>query len=215
MKKKTIINSMKRVMFCALLLVTIFSVANVSAQEQKKRMKTDSTSTAKEFRHAINVCPGGIAFGIYSANFEYLIKPNHGLVFRADYEAIPKTYTDANINANGKAFIVNYRYHIGGGLESCYVGAFTRYREYKGNGTLESTNFDFSIPEVTVGLNVGKRWIWKSGFTLNLALGYGHFMDKRKVNHSTPAIESAIDDFQKDYDFFNGFLGEFSIGYAF
>lgn len=189
--------------------IIIFFSSYAQAQEN------DSSELTIKYRNTINVCPGGIAFGFYSANVEHLFGDNHGLVLRGDLETIPKTYSDANIDANGKAIVLNYRYHIGGGLNSFYTGAYGRYRKIDGEGTLETGDFDFTMPEFTIGLNVGKRWIWKSGFTLNLALGYGYTHEKLEVNNSSQEAIDAIDVFRDDYAFMNGFLGEFSIGYAF
>lgn len=195
--------------------ICLFLSSNIFAQEKETVSTTGPNSVNKVFKHAINTCPGGIAFGIYSVNYEYLFNPYHGLVGRFDYEAIPKSYTDASIEASGIAFILNYRWHRTGELNSEYLGVFARYRSYEGDGTLESTEFDFTLPSLTLGLNVGKRWVWDSGFNLNLAFGYGFSLDSRDVTPSHSAFESRIDTFEKEYDFINPFLGEFSIGYAF
>ncbi len=211
-KRNSMFRRVKKLTFLAVVVVTVLFAGNLSAQSHEKK---DSEKWISPARTAVNMCPGGIAFGIFSANVEHLFSEHHGLVLRGDYEAIPKTYSDAEIDASGKAVILNYRYHIGGGLNSFYTGAFARYRNYKGEGILETGKFDFSIPECTVGLNVGKRWIWKSGFTLNFALGYGCAYDELKVNNSSQAAIDAIDVFRNDYAFMNGFLGEFSVGYAF
>lgn len=205
----------KTKMFITSALIIALSAAVHANPFNNSFSEKDTTSVTSSRIQALNMCPGGIALGIFSANYERLLKPNHGIVFRADYELVPKTYSDAKIDANGKAFIVNYRYHFSGEMNSLFVGAFSRYRIYKGEGSLESIPFDFSIPEVTIGANAGKRWVWNNGFTMTFALGYGHFMGKTKVDESSPDIDHAIDTFKKEYDFLNGFLGEFSIGYAF
>ncbi|MCB2208271.1 MAG: DUF3575 domain-containing protein [Bacteroidetes bacterium] len=208
--------SFRRNLVLSIIFLMFFFVSGkIHAQKEEKSWKTDTTRSGKQIRNAVNVCPGGIAFGIFSANYERLLKPNHGLVFRADYENIPKAYSDANIEAYGMAFILNYRYHIGGGLESFYAGAYARYRVYNGTGNQEGSIFDFSIPEVTVGLNVGRRWIWKSGFTLNLAFGYGYMESWRNIDTENPYNEAAVNVFEEQYDFMSPFYGEFSIGYAF
>lgn len=211
-KTKTVFKRMKRLTFSAVMIVSILISGNASAQSHEKK---DSEKWISPARTAVNVCPGGIAFGFYSANVEHLFGENHGLVLRGDLETIPKTYSDANIDASGKAVILNYRYHIGGGLNSFYGGAYARYRKVIGDGSLESGNFDFKMPAYTVGLNVGKRWIWKSGLTLNFTLGYGFTHDKLNVNNSSQEALDAIDVFRDDYDFNSSFMGEFSIGYAF
>ncbi len=204
---------LKVLMIPSFLFALLLNVESVNAQNIE--VKTDSTSKEKEFKNAINVCPGGVFFGIYSANYERLIKPHHGIMGRIDYEHIPKTYSDANINAHGKAVVLNYRYHINGKLESYYAGAFARYSMYKGKGSIDDEQFEFKIPEVTLGLNIGKRWIWNSGITLNLALGYGYMKSGKEIENSSPEAEAAIKVFEKEYDFLSGFLGEFSVGYAF
>jgi len=195
-----------------LLGVSLMTAAQVFAQQSDLQPKD---TTTRELRHTINMCPLGTVLGIFSVNYEYLIKPHHGLVFRADYEAIPKTYGSAGIDANGFAFVLNYRYHAQGKMESCFVGTFARFRQYQGKGKLENQDFDFTIPDITLGLNVGRRWVWSSGFNIAFNLGYGYMIDRRKVDNGTEAIYNAIDEFQDGYDFISGFLGELSIGYSF
>lgn len=193
----------------------IFLMGTGIAQAQENEKTAKSATAISDFKHAINSCPGAVAFGIFSLNYEHLFHPNHGLVGRFDYEAIPKTYTDARIESNGVAFILNYRWHISGELKSVFLGAYARYRIYSGSGTIEATAFDFTLPETTFGLNVGKRWVWKSGFNLTLAFGYGFSFENRDATPTNEAIESSLDQFEKAYDFIDPFLGEFSIGYAF
>jgi len=214
-KISTSFSSVKRGFFSVVVAILVLIAGNANAQVRKDSKKEELKKALEGMHTAVNMCPGGIAFGIVSVNVEHLYKDHHGLVLRGDYEAIPKTYSDANINASGKALILNYRYHLGGGLNSFYAGAFARYRNYKGAGSLESGKFDFSVPECTVGLNVGRRWVWKSGFTVNFALGYGYAYDELRVNNPSQEALESIDVFRTNYDFMNGFLGELSIGYAF
>lgn len=166
---------------------------------------------------AVTFCPGGLAFGIVAAQYEVLVEESHGLVFRVDYEAIPDTYTTANIDSHGLAFIFSYRYHLKHQMASPYLGVFLRHRSFEGEGRLAISGqaFDFDWPETTVGLNIGKRWVWNNGFTLNFAFGYGISWDDREASISGAEVEQAMDDWEADYDFIDPFLGEFSIGYAF
>ena len=210
-----IIKKKRRGSLIILILLSVLFAGQAGAQVQEEEVTKEAKESVDRWRTAIGMCPGGIAFGIYSANIEHLFGEHHGLVLRGDYEVIPKTYSDAHIDASGKALILNYRYHLAVGLNTCYVGAFARYRKYKGDGILETGAFDFKIPEYTLGLNVGRRWIWKSGFTMNFALGYGYAYDELKTSNSSQAALEAIDVFREEYDFLSGFLGEFSIGYAF
>ncbi len=193
----------------------IFFMGTTITQAQETETAAKSTSATSEFKNAINTCPGAVFFGIYSLNYEHLFHPNHGLVGRFDYESIPKTYTDANIESSGVAFILNYRWHISGEMKSVFLGAYARHRIYSGSGTSEATPFDFKLPETTFGLNAGKRWVWKSGFNITLSLGYGFSFENRTATPTNAAIEASLDQFEKAYDFIDPFLGEFSIGYAF
>ncbi len=196
-----------------MLLVGLFTAVNLYAQEDTGGIS--HTSSVEQFTNAVNMCPLALAFGYFSANYEHLFTPAHGLVVRLDYESVPGTFTDANIEASSYAVVLNYRWHVAKQLKSLYFGTYVRYREFNGTGQLEGTAFDFTMPEFTLGLNVGKRWVWNNGFNINFALGYGFYKQERNVDPSTPGISSAMDQFEKDYEFSGPFLGEFSIGYAF
>ena len=198
-----------------ILVISLIFTLDCNSQSQETISQTDSISSIKNFKHAINSCPFAPIFGIYSINYEYLFRPNHGLVGRFDYESIPKTYTEANIESSGVAFILNYRYHWSGEMKSIYLGAYSRYRYYEGKGILESTKFDFKVPELTFGLNIGKRWVWQSGFNINFALGYGFSTTKWNSSTSSESIDLVLKEFENEYGFFDPFLGELSIGFAF
>lgn len=196
-----------------LIAISIFSLllsGTISAQ-----VNEDKASSTSELKHAINICPIAPLFGIYAVNYEYLFSPKNGIVARVEYEDVPKAYTDANIESNGMAFSLNYRRHIAGELESLFWGAYARYRTYKGNGETDIESFDFTLPSFTIGLNVGKRWIWNSGFNLTVSAGYGYSTDNRKTTPSSTAINDAIDQLEKEYDFMSPLYGELSIGFAF
>ncbi|SDW33451.1 Protein of unknown function [Lutibacter oricola] len=195
------------------LIIAIFILSlsfSTYAQEQKEK-----SYQTKEFKHSISACPVAVAFGIYSINYEYLHNQKHGFVARFDYEAIPKTYTDANIESNGCSVLLNYRYHIDKKMNSCFVGAYARYREFNGDGMINETAFDFNMPDVSFGINAGKKWVWNSGFTMTFALGYGFSNEDWDSNPDTVEVNDVIKDYRKAYDFIDPFYGEFSIGYSF
>ncbi|MDD3742397.1 MAG: DUF3575 domain-containing protein [Lentimicrobiaceae bacterium] len=182
---------------------------------QNNDLKNDTTERRIKFKHAINTCPGGVAFGIFSVNYEYLLNAKHGLVLRADYEHIPGTYSDAKIDAYGAAVILNYRYHFNQQMNSYFAGAFSRARIYKGDGQWNNETVDFSLPEITLGVNLGRRWVWNSGINVTFSLGYGYTFKKKNIGTDDAGFEAKIEDFEKKYNFSNSFLGELSIGYAF
>ena len=194
------------------IVICIFVCCNLAAQVEKG---SKSISPRNEFKHAINVCHIAPVFGIYAVNYEYLISPKNGIVVRFEYEDIPKTYTDASIESSGMAYTLNYRRHLSGEMNSLFLGAYTRYRNYKGNGELDSKKFDLTLQSYSIGLNAGKRWTWNSGFNIVFALGYGLDINNREANPTNNAIESILDQFEQEYEFMSPFYGEFSIGYAF
>jgi hypothetical protein len=197
------------------LVILFFLSANIFAQQKSESSSSDDASRRSTFKHAINVCPIAPIMGIYSLNYEYLVSPKNGLVARVEYEDVPKSYTDANIETNGMAYYLNYRRHFSGEMNSIFIGAFARYRKYNGSGEIESDEFDFTLPSVTVGLNAGKRWAWDSGFNVTFSVGYGYIEKFRQASPSNLLIESMLDQLEKDYDFMNPMYAELSAGYAF
>ncbi len=109
---------LKGISFTILLIISIA----LHAQDSD----TTVTTKTKEFKQAINFCPLALAFGIYSVNYERLLNKHHAFLIRGDYETVPQNFSDANIDVSGMAGIVNYCYHIKGGLKSLFVGTFAR-----------------------------------------------------------------------------------------
>jgi hypothetical protein len=203
----------KNFFYTGILLLLTF---NLLVAQIVERSSSDDMYQGKDaFRHAINVCPIAPIFGIYALNYEQLITPRNGILARVEYEDVPKTYTDANIESNGWAYSVNYRRHLSDGLNSLFVGAFVRYRTYSGEGFIENSNFDFTLTSFTYGLNAGKRWVWNRGFNLTISMGYGISNDDRDPSRSSPLIEASLDQLEDEYDFMTPFYGEVSVGYAF
>lgn len=203
------IHASKAVTIVVILATLLFSPFGLYSQS------SDKAEPRSEFTQAVNFCPGGVIFGVYAVNYEYLVNGHHGLIARFDYEDIPKSYTDADIESYGMSYMLSYRYHFRGEMASEHLSAFARYKEYTGEGTLEGTGFDFNTPQLTFGLAGGKRWAWNSGFNLNVMFGYGFDSSDREITPHTQAIEDRMDEYEDTYEFDGGFLGEISIGYAF
>jgi len=201
----------------AVAFLAAFTMAGEAAVAQRAPMVTpeEPIAPASEFKHALNMCPIALVFGIVSVNYEYLHNNIHGLVARIDYEAVPGTYSDAAIDASGKGVILNYRHHVSGGMNSIYLGVYARYRVYRGTGVSGVTPFDATVSERTLGLNIGKRWSWNSGFNITFGLGYGLSNVSESAEPTDAAIAAAVSAFQDEYNFFNPSYGELSIGYAF
>ncbi|MEZ5174181.1 MAG: hypothetical protein R2850_11930, partial [Bacteroidia bacterium] len=61
----------------ARLLVALTTISQ-SVMAQGKNVSNDSTERRLNFKHAINTCPAGLAFGIFSVNYEYLLESKPG-----------------------------------------------------------------------------------------------------------------------------------------
>ncbi len=199
----------------SLFFFSILLSGNAFTQDTENLSISNSNSSGSNFSNSFNVCPFSAAFGLYSGNYEHLFDGTHGVVTRFDYESISDSYSNNPVELNGFGFILNYRYHLSGSMESIFIGSYARYRIYEGNGVDGITKFDFNISEWSFGLNAGKRWVWDNGFNVTFALGYGFSTSSRETNPNTSTIRSTINAFENEYTFFGPFLGELSVGYAF
>ena len=107
----------------SLIIVSLIAMScfpgELSAQELQKE---DS------FKNAINFCPGGIIFGVYSINYTRLLLPKHSLEIRFDYESISEKYSGDKFDITGLGFILNYRRHFSPSLESFSIPAFSNQK---------------------------------------------------------------------------------------
>lgn len=207
---------MKNTILLIVLFITCNFMSNsINAQLITGKTNGDSTYIPDSRKHSLNFCPAGLPFGIFSANYEYLLDSKHGLVVRGDYEMIPQTYSDADIEPFGYSFTVNYRRHFTGEMSSPFVGVYARHRVFQGKGKYENTPFDFRRSDWSYGFVSGKKWVWQNGLNVTFAWGYGFSVDRREVSISNPLIEAAIDEFEEEYDFMSPLTAEISIGYTF
>jgi len=168
-----------------------------------------------EPRQAINICAIAIPLmNIYVVNYEYLYHNRHGLAARIEYA--PKL-KDADTKGVALAGVLNYRWHFSSKLENLFIGPYVRYRYVYGSGIAGATNYDFSIPEVNLGINGGYRWVSKIGINILIAAGYGYSIDKENLTPSNSDVISVFSTFKNANNSMIDapFYGEFSIGYAF
>jgi len=201
-----------KIKYVIVLWFCLLIASMLNAEEGTKLSQNEKDLRVLEFKQSINSCPGGLIFGVYSINYERMLRPKHGLVARFDFENISEKYSGDKFEATGLGFIANYRRHFKPSMHSFYLGTYARYRVYDGTGEDGADEFDFDIKEFTVGLNAGKRWIWSSGFNINFMLGYGVAFTETGVEDS---FDEAYDKFTDKYSFEGPMLGEFSIGWAF
>lgn len=174
-----------------------------------------NTAMAKDTdTNALNICALAIPLvNQYIVNYEHLFARRHGFAARIEHAPL----SDSTMSSTGNAFVLNYRWHFTKGMESIFLGPYVRYKLVTGSGYAGGTAFEFNLPEWNVGINVGKRWVWKNGFNVLLAAGYGKSWTNETVTPTNAAIDSTYDTFKKNNpNFINApGYGEFSIGYVF
>lgn len=173
------------------------------------------TTTAEESpKQALNICAVAIPlFNQYIINYEYVHKNLHGMNFRAEYAPM----SSRDIDATGLAVALNYRWHVFETFDSLFLGIYGRYRDNSGSGAVDNVLFEFERPEVTAGVNAGKRWTWDSGFNALFSLGLGKSIVRESFSTRNAAIDTAFSQFKEDNPTFidAAFYGELSFGYAF
>jgi len=116
-----------------------------------------------------------------------------------EYQFEDPTYEDLSLNRYASSIFLNYRYHFSKEMNSLFVGPYFRARVYDGTDDV-SDSFDFKDPEISLGVYLGKRWVWNNGFNIALTGGYGPYL--RKSSESKKEFEAQ-------------YIGELSVGYAF
>ena len=212
MKTQTLLKQTQKCVLGALLLL-LFAQVNAMKPFNFNALKADSLVVEPD--RAFGVSPAGAFLGIYSFHFEYLLDEQNGIAFQSDYRVVPTDHDNYGIEATGRSFTINYRFHIMEGLDAPYVGVFAKYRTYFGKGSKETNSFDFSRSDYTMGINAGKRWIWENGFMVNISLGYGYVREGVFATESNQTPYNSVRYYMHDNHLLNGFLGELSIGYAF
>jgi hypothetical protein len=125
--------------------------------------------------------------------------------------------SDAAITATNQALVLNYRWHFSESMDSIFIGPYARYRDISGTGTAGGVAYNIAIPEWTVGLNIGKRWVWNNGFNVVLAAGSGASLRSEAATNTNTPAGAALATLRKDNHMFvdNSSYAEFSIGYVF
>ncbi len=198
-------------------LLLLITVNLVKAQENQIDLQSEeSISRAKLFSHSINTCPGGFIIGIYSLNYEFLSNKIHGMVLRFDVGNISKEVDNNDIGILSTSLTLNYRFHFSETMGSYYIGSYTRIRYYEGKGELNMIDFDFDLSEISLGLNIGKRWVWDCGININAMLGYGiPYSNIEYGANVTSAMIDLVEKFEDGPEFIGPFIAELSVGYSF
>lgn len=171
----------------------------------------DSTSTRpkKIYRRAFQVKPLDPVFGRVTANYEHLINQKHGLYFEG-------SLLDSR-HSTGNVFTIGYWRHREGKMSGKFWGPFIKIADYESEiqeKTDEGTRWRcYSIESVAAGLCTGKRWVYKSGFSIVFRVGYGYpFVDFKWVGDKPEEGAGII---KGMLWLMEGLSGELSVGWSF
>ena len=154
---------------------------------------------------ALQVDVAGLMFGALSLNYEYLFHHQHGIVIEASYYP---GYTDWD--SHGEYAELAYRWHWSKSMNSGFVGGFINGGRYYGyyNESHGDNGVGYTQTSVTLGPDVGRRWVTAWGFSLVGRIGYGYAWSK----FDNPAPDQHTQDRLR---WTSGFDSELSLGYAF
>ncbi|MCP1996122.1 hypothetical protein [Flavobacterium sp. HSC-61S13] len=156
-----------------------------SAQMNAQDISLDSVLDYEIPSHEIRYGALKLAFGgIFEGGYEYVFKPRHGFGTNVLVNFNPKEYgegyyEDFAINPYYRFYLLKTKNYWGKGL---FVEGFLNFytgRESPSTIEFEGANIvvtheDRRYFETAIGLAVGQKWVYKSGFVLELKAGVGN-----------------------------------------
>jgi hypothetical protein len=199
MKNKTLLN--------VILIVTLITINSYC---QNEPMENDQTS--KTFSIALN--PLGVLTGAVGTNFEYLVNHNKSVLIEGVYFTGKTIAEFLGIN-EGLEGSIHFRHRLQPGLNSSFVGVFLRYADLE---TLSHPKEDQDIITKStlthVGLNYGRKWIFKNGFDFRYRIGFG--FGQTDVDVTGVNVEQDVIDITRSVTkIFAGLDAELGFGYCF
>jgi Protein of unknown function (DUF3575) len=159
-----------------------------------------------KINQAFQIDVASLLQGAFSVNYEYLLAHQHGLVLKGSY------YDGWGLGSHGESGELDYRWHFSRSMNSGFIGAFINVGRNYGNVSdlwYSSDDTDsYKQTYVTIGPDIGKRWISPWGFSIVAQVGYGYTWSK----FDDPVPDQSTQDKLK---WLTGFNYEVSLGYAF
>ena len=156
-------------------------------------------------KQAIQLEVAGLFSGTLSLNYEYLFNRQHGIVVEGSYYP---GYTDGD--SHGENLELAYRWHWAKSMNSGFLGVFVNGGRFYGNrgDWFGDTGVGYTQTSITIGPDIGKRWVTPWGLSLVARIGYGYTWSK---------FDNPVPD-QSTINRLRGLSGldtEISLGYAF
>ena len=138
----------------------------LAAQHALFRKKID------KMENAFQIDLASLAGGAFTLNYEHLFAHQFGLVL----EGSLRGGQDENGNDFSEEYAeLAYRWHFAKSMNSGFLGVFVKGGRYRGT---ELNGPDYAATLVSVGPNIGKRWVAPWGFNVVARIGYGFTWNK-------------------------------------
>ncbi len=165
------------------------------------------------FKHSISGNPFGLIYGI-NLNYQSQLSKSSAIVAEDGVVAWHPEVKGFGIGGH-------YRHHYRTksnhrGMNSPFFGPFVSYESSSGEAKNDVT-LKYSLNALKVGANVGRKWVWDTGFNITCRVGYGIFpvfsvdWDDHH-NRISEDEKERVEDLAKGV---GGIDGELSIGFAF
>lgn len=165
-----------------------------------------ASAQEKTYRHAFQIGPLSAISGEYNLNYECRFEAKQAFV-------VGGTFADTR-EFDGYALSLNYRrYQLPEG-QSGFWGLFVNYADLDGSLEVDKKQYPFQSTYFVTGVNWGKRYVWKSGLSVVIRLGFGiPVIDfSWKESDNLPDNHNVV---KNIYKLTTAFDGELSIGFCF
>lgn len=176
----------------------------------------DVAEVSRQRANSVNVSPLGVLIGAYNVNYERLLSGGHGLLVEGGFTHL----SNDEVSATGFGGGLGYRYHFRGEMNGGFAGVNLHAARASADADVVSggmrRTFDVDVTALSLTANIGRRWVWDSGFNITARIGAGYADYDLSSSSSDPDVQEAIDEVNDFYTRIPVAIdGELSIGWAF
>ncbi len=199
------------------LISILISISGVSLYCQQSDVKSNDYSNAVN----VGIMPSPSLFT--TINYEHVFNNCNGIVI-----GLPLIYPKFEDYFHGLS--LSYRRHFKPSMKSGFYSIFINYSKYNGSivtdsGSIinensrivpakENIEYKFINSSLTIGANIGKRWVLQNGIGFTLRIGYGiPFVNIKWANNKPD--KNSINVALTGSEIIDGLDGEITIGYSF
>ena len=174
------------------------------------------TNAQKKFEAKIN--PLGLFFGVPEISGEYIVSDHFATELTLGFAFGKSTISGSVGNNNsekpdqsgfGIKAAAKYYFNPDEGADGWYGGIYLRQESTSLSYSNTYKNYDYKSSIFAGGVEFGKKWVWDSGFLIELGAGVGRpFSETRKFTNSNS-------EYNVNYELGVDFTGKFAVGYRF